>query len=234
MATTEFPDDCVQSVLGGKWWVPTASKQIVRGSLLRAFIPIPGMTPMTLTAKRAAANEHETAEIVVAPLRAGAKPMKPLPVAAMPVFDGEVHVVMRAKFRPVLVLGVGEQVDPRSFGGSKGWQTHQMLRVAPYFGVESGSSRGGWHPEFVKRIRHARLASYFYDQLPHDKEPSSILRLDQAQPIAAHHDSYELLGWTLSETAMAVIEEQDRWFSTGTLNANTDLGVAHEYLGQLG
>lgn len=52
--------------------------------------------------------------------------------------------------------------------------------------------------------------------------------------LAAHHDSYEWLGWTLSETALGVVDEQDRWFSTGTLNAYSDLGVAHECLGQLG
>lgn len=234
MAASDYPRDCLQSLIKpDAWWEKSEEGTIERGRLLKAFVPIPGLTPMTLTPSRAEATDHSKAAFVLEPLRASAPRSSKLPVAALPLNPGEVHAVYKAKHRPVLVIGVGPQIDHKSFGGDKGWQTAPMLMVAPYFGVEGGKSRGGWHPEFVRRIRHAEYPNYVYDQLPDSSEPASILRLDQLQPIGNHHDSYARTEWRLSAIALSIIDEQLRWLTTNVLDAKGLLDIARAELPKL-
>lgn len=233
MAASDFPPDCVQSFVD-PWWIPSSNGNPERGRLLWAFVPIVGLTPRTLIASRTgAAEKHENATFTLEPLRATQKPVTGLPVAALPAFAGEVNAVYRAKRRPVVVLGVGPTIDPKTSGGGKGWQTDPMLVVAPYFGVPSDGSRGGWHPDFVRRIRHAEYPSYVYDRLPPDFKTESILRLDQVQPIGRHHDSYARTDWKLSEDALRLVDEQFRWLTADVLDGEGMLDLVRSELPKL-
>jgi len=216
MVASDFPPDCVQSLIA-PWWVPLTSGTLERGRLLWAFVPIIGQSPRTLTPSRTGATEHGSATFVLEALRPSQRTAPTLPVAALPLHPGEVHAVYKAKKRPVVVLGVGSVIDPRSFGGGKGWQTAPMLMVAPYFGVEGGTTRGGWHPEFVRRIRHAEYPSYVYDRLPIGAAEESILRLDQMQPLGNHHDSYDRTDWQLSQDALTLDRKSTRLNSSHRL-----------------
>lgn len=222
MAANEFPPDCLQSLVS-PWWVPSTSGTPERGRLLWAFVPIVGQTPRTLVAERTGAPEqHGRAVFRLEDLRASQKTAPLMPVAALPAVEGEVNAVYRAKRRPVVVLAAAPALDPKSFGGTKGWQTDPTLLVAPYFGVDQNGTRGGWNLEFVRRIRHAEYPAYVYDRLPPTHAVESILRLDQIQPIGRHHNSYERTDWKLSDEALAVIDEQLRWLTTNSLD-NTGL-----------
>jgi hypothetical protein len=233
MAANSYPPDCLHSLIApDPWWEPSDKGVPERGRLLWAFVPMVSITPRTLAPSRAEATEHARATFVLEELRASVKAAPTLPIAALPLNPGEVHTVYRAKRRPVVVLGVGPAIDPRIFGGDKSWQTAPMLIVAPYFGGAAGK-RGGWNPEFVRRIRHAEYPNYAYDQLPLGNEPESILRLDQLQPIGNHHNSFERTSWRLSEVALSIIDEQLRWLMTGVLDGDGLLDCARAELPKL-
>lgn len=233
MAASEFPPDCVQALVD-PWWIPSKEGVPERGRLLWAIVPIVGFTPRELKAARTGVSEnHERATFVLEAIRVSQKQAPGLPVAALPAFEGEVNAVYRAKRRPVVVLGVSPTIDLKASGGTKGWQTDPMLLVAPYFGVPADGSRGGWNPEFVRRIRHAEYPSYAYDRLPPGHKTESILRLDQLQPIGRHHDSYERTDWRLSDDALGLVDEQLRWLTTGLLDGEKMLDFARSELPKL-
>jgi hypothetical protein len=233
MGVSDFPPDCIQSFIQ-PWWTPSTSGTPERGRLLWAFVPIIGLTPRQLVPARTGAPEqHDKATFVLEPVRASQKPPHGLPVAALPAFEGEVNAVYRAKRRPVVVIGTGPVIDPKSFGGSKGWQTDPVLIVAPYFGVDTNGARGGWNPEFVRRIRHAEYPGYLFDQLPPENKTVSVLRLDQIQPIGRHHDSYQKTDWRLSDDALTLLDEQLRWLTTGKLDGDGLLDFARGELPRL-
>lgn len=233
----KYPADSVQAAAGGEWWVPATAGAVTRGRLLNAFIPFVGLTPYTLRAlARAESTSHRSALFELAPMRAAQPASAPrIPVAALPSYPGEVHAVYRAKRRPAVVLSVGGTDLPREIRAlAKGWQTHSMLLVAPFFGVEASGQRGGWHPEFVRRIRHATYPQYLYDRLPGDGSTvESILRLDQIQPIGRHQDSYEKTPWTLSDEALAIIDEWLVWLVTGVLDGQAVLAMLRSELPKL-
>lgn len=232
-SSPEYPVDSVQAAMGSQWWVPAKSAQIQRGRLLWAFVPYVGLTPWTLQATRASATSHQSAHFELVPLRVHEAHKAPsIPVAALHTHPGEVNAVYKAKRRPVLVVSTGGNVlADELLKKAKGWKTAAALVVAPYFGVDPGGTRGGWDPEFVRRIRTAEYPQYVYDRLPiGGSTGESILRLDHLQPIGRHHDSYELTDWVLSADALAVLDDWVAWLLTGTLVANSVLAWMREQL----
>lgn len=143
-----YPDDSLQWLVG-TWWVEDEQRAVARGRLLRAFVPHVDQQPMTLVpVGRTQPTEHRTATVRLEPLRAAAPRRSPqLPVAALPEFPGEVRTVYRAKLRPVLVLSAGgPDMDQTLRTGTARWQSAPTLLVAPFYGVDPGSTRGGLAP----------------------------------------------------------------------------------------
>ena len=68
-----------------------------------------------------------------------------------------------------------------------------------------------------RRIRRAEYPQYVWDSLPLSDVKQSILRLDQLQAIGRSAVANEILPYSLSETAMIIIDEWLTWLLQGGL-----------------
>jgi hypothetical protein len=216
------------------WWTPTDTKAVRRGSLIRAFIPHTDQEPRTLIPEaRAEPTAHESAIFRIEPLRIS-RPAKrtSLPVAALPTYPGEVHIIQRAKVRPALVLSVGGLEVPKQLRtGVARYQTSSTMLVAPYYGVDPSGTRGGWRPDFVRRIRRCEYPQYAWDKLPiGGSATESILRLDHLQPLGRQATSFELTEYCLSEDGLEVIDQWLDWLISGVLASDSVLAEIRSYL----
>lgn len=213
-----FPDDCPQTIAGKSWWEKRTDNILHRGSLVFAFVPHFDQVPYAMEPiGRKDAEKHAEALIRVSPLKTNL-PLKPaeLPVAAMPLHAGEVWTAYRAKKRPCLVLGTSApMVDQESIRGMPKASTAPTVLVAPYYGAKKTSTRAGFRPEFVDRIRHCEYRQFFWDWLPFPGGEESILRLDQIQPIGAHHDAYLLTDYQLSSVGVEFMDGMLSWLIWG-------------------
>lgn len=211
----EFPDDCIQAVTPGAWWVRDDHSKLGFGSLVWSHVPYFDLIPYRLTASRADPYNHTIAKLVAEPLYASKTPAdkSPLPVAGLPSLQGA-HgwVVNRMKKRPCLVLvePAREQVDRALTHGMGKSATNNFALVAPYYGVDQ-NRRGGYNPSFVEKIKHATFPQWFWDMLPFDGAEESILRLDQAHPAGDHHQTYKHTGYALGDDAKKVMREWLEW-----------------------
>ena len=214
-----YPEDCIQYLANDDWWVTDDSNVLHRGMLIETYVQFYYQIPFQLVAERIAHDDHTTARFAVSSLNASgnARPRPSLPVASMPQLQGaDCFIFNRAKKRPCLVLGAVEQKAVKKVltrGMSKAL-TAPFFLVAPFFGIPQ-KGRSGYNPQFVDRIIHAEYSAFFWDILPHERGCESILRLDQIQPIGAHHHSYKHLGYRLSEEAMMVMDERLDWIISG-------------------
>jgi hypothetical protein len=229
-----YPDDCIQSLLiPSPWWIEDKGKEVKRGSLLRAYVPHVQQIPYVLTSVgRADPVSHGEAHIKIEPLRVK-QPQKQLglPVAALPCYDGEVRCVYRTKRRPLLVVSTGgDEIEKALTRGKPGWQTSPTVLAAPFYGRDEGEGRAGFSQEFVDRIRKCEYPHYLWDKLPISGASESILRLDHIQPIGRHHDTFELLGFTLSEDAQIVLDEWLHWIVFGIFDMNGVLAETRKAL----
>jgi hypothetical protein len=212
--TLSFPNDCIQSIAGGEWWIKDDSSSLCLGRLVKAAIPHIDQIPKMFTPRgRKAPTIHDAATFQVEPfnIKNYGKHSK-LPVAGLPAYPREVNIVQRAKRRPSVILGLGGPTIPKKDNpGKPSWQTSPTLLVAPYYGVDEGTERSGWAEAFVDRIRSCESSQMFWDILPLSGADSSILRLDQLQAIGRHHNSLEVTQWRLSETAMELMNEWLDW-----------------------
>src|SRR5690606_28738201 len=124
-----------------------------------------------------------------------------LPVAALPIRDGETYMVGRGKRRPAIVVSTGGTPVLRELRqGQNRWQFAPTILVAPYYGADPSSTRGGWPASFVERIRRAEYPQYMWDLLPiSDGKTESILRLDHIMPIGADPANWTATEYVLSD-----------------------------------
>ncbi len=230
-----YPEDCVQSVIGSNdWWIKNNEITLCRGALVFAFAPHIDQVPYTFEPwGRKEADQHGNARVKVTPLRVN-QPLKnkdlPLPVAAMPLHQGEVWAAYRAKKRPCLVVGCGSMPVDRELTKSMAkHSTAPTILVAPYYGATKNSKRGGYRPEFVERVRHCEYPQFLWDSLPiPGSTKESILRLDHLQPIGAHHNSYELSGHKLRDGALEVVDELLQWLILGGVQQDSLIAMYRE------
>ena len=159
-----FPEDCLQSMLGGKsWWVQDDTGQVTRGALLFAFAPHVDQLPYTFEpVGRTEATRHDSVVVKVAPLKVD-HPLKPteLPVAAMSLHQGEVWAAYRAKKRPCLVLGCDHPtVDSSLTQGMPKNSTAPTLLIAPYYGA-AHNNRAGYRQSLSSGFAIASTRSSF-------------------------------------------------------------------------
>ena len=121
--------ESLQAILegaGSKWWEKAPSGAPRRGQLVHVFVPFFDQVPLTLVPEdRESTEMHKTFRARIEPLDVNKHAKKsPLPIAAMPIFDGQVRAVYRAKRRPALVLGTGWPDVPDALRrGTPKWQT---------------------------------------------------------------------------------------------------------------
>lgn len=224
----KFPEDCVQS-LAEDWWTVAEDPEVRRGQLLWAHIPFVGWLPHELVPEaRSSPTDHRRVLFRLQQQRSSQRPTSSeLPVAALPQYPGEAYSVYRAKLRPVLVIGTGGvEIDGALTRGAAKWQSARTYLVAPYFGAERSGQRGGWKPEFVRRIRRCEYPQYLWNQLPIGGE--SILRLDQIQPIGRHHEAFEYTPHRLSSDAIEILDEWLRWCLFDQLDSDGMLTMARQ------
>ena len=228
-----FPDDCIQSIVGSaNWWTKNNEKKLCRGALIIAFAPHVDQVPYALEpVGRTDASRHDSAILRVAPLSVN-QPLEKtdLPVAAMPLSDGEVWAAYRAKKRPCLVIGsTNPAVDQVLTEGTPKNSTAPTVLVAPYYGVGRDSRRAGYKLDFVERVRHCEYPQFVWDRLPIAGGPDeSILRLDHLQPIGALNNSYKITEFKLSDAALKIIDELIHWLIWGGVDADGLIALYRE------
>jgi hypothetical protein len=206
-----YPEDCIQAVVGGEWWVKNEDRTLCRGALIVAFLPHVDQVPYTFEPiGRKEADRHNNALVKVSPLKVD-QPLKQtdLPVAAMTLHHGELWAAYRAKRRPCIVVGTpGDKVDKALVRGTGKSATAPTMLVAPGYGVKRNLNRAGYPPEFVERVRHLEYAQFLWDKLPEsDDTPESIVRLDHLQPVGTHYTSFKITAWKLSADALNVVDD---------------------------
>lgn len=236
--TPPFPEVSVQS-LSVAWWETETSATLNRGRLIKVVVPYPDMKPFRLVpiGRGDNARQHDSASYRIEEFRTGqpVTDVAPLPVAGLPLRDGETYLVRRGKFRPALVLATsGPPVAPELRAGAAKWQSNQTLLVAPYYGVTAGGTRGGWNSQFVQRIQRVEYPQYVWDQLPiGGSDDGSIMRLDQVFPVGADPSNWQITPHRLSAEAMTFIDEWFSWHVTGGLPARGILEFARIELAKL-
>lgn len=94
-----YPDDSVQS-LTRQWWIDEKSGAPARGRLLWTFVPYPNMKPHRLVPEGRGDDprQHTRANFRIEQFRISdpAPPAEVLPVAALPLRNGELYYVCSA------------------------------------------------------------------------------------------------------------------------------------------
>lgn len=233
-----FPEDSVQS-LTNEWWVEDRAQRLMRGRLIRTFVPYPEMKPHRLVPEDRGedARQHARANFRVEAFRIGDPPPAAglLPVAAFPLRPGEIYFVQRGKVRPAVVLSLGGPHVPDAIrGGRERWQGAPTLLVAPFYGADPGGTRGGWPAQFVQRIRRAEYPQYVWDPLPLPGGPTeSILRLDHLMPIGADPAGFRIEPYRLGAEALGLLDEWLQWLVTDTLSGDSILAMIREGFAKL-
>lgn len=221
-----YPDDSIQAYVG-EWWVTEETHDVRRGRILRAFVPHVFQVPMVLTlVGRSSPTDHSHATYKLEPLKTSQPPKLPrIPIAAVPLFEGDVLAAYKAKKRPVLVISAGGPEISRSLtSGSPKSQVAPTMLVAPYYGAEAAGRRAGFKGEFTSRIRRSEYPQYMWDRLPiGGSTDESILRLDQIQPVPRHPDAFEWTHHCLSDDALMILDEWLHWLFEGDLRENAIL-----------
>ena len=236
--TPTFPEASVHN-LTGDWWEPAAGGEMIPGRLLRTLVPYPDMKPYRLVPEGRGdeARQHQRANYRMEEFRIGDPPknVSALPVAGLPLRDGETHLVRRGKIRPVVVVASpGDTIEPRFTRHSASWQHRRALLVAPYYGVQADGTRAGWNPEFVSRIQRAEYSQYVWDRLPEGGLPEgSILRLDHVFPIGDDPANWTPLGYWLRDDIRAILDEWLSWHISGVLVPDGVLEWARDELAKL-
>ena len=215
---SDYPEDSIQ-YLAGSWWEPSDTSTLCRGTLIVAHSQFFSQIPVEIYPERISPEDHGSAVLKARPLRADSRrtPEQDLPVAGLPrLEDADAWAAYRVKKRPCLVLGCveNESIEKHLMAGMPKHHTHEFVMVAPYYGVKP-TGRAGYNVPFCDCIRHAKFSRYFWDVLPGSSGCESVLRLDQAQPLGLHYQSYQHTGSRIGEKAMQLMDEWLSWYLFG-------------------
>ncbi|MGA3085723.1 MAG: hypothetical protein ABSE95_13155 [Thermodesulfobacteriota bacterium] len=230
-----YPEDTIQAYVGS-WWKGDKDPGIKRGRLIWGFVPHVPQVPMVLVPiGRSDPTDHRRMQYKLEPLKAVKYPkLSRLPVAALPLVEGEMLSVYKAKKRPLLVVSIGgPEISKEITKGSPKWQTLPAMLVAPFYGAVFDGKRAGFSEEFVRRVRRCEYPQYLYDKLPESgRTEESILRLDHLQPFPLFDQSYQWTPHCLSKDALMILEEWLQWLIEGTLPEESILGMYRKELGE--
>jgi len=232
-----YPDESLQGIVEPEhpWWQECSGDDYKRGRLVWAFLPHVDQNPCTLVPVERGEDptQHKEIKARIEPLDIRTVIRYPrLPVAALPQRENEIRTVYLAKKRPALIICRGGPAISASLTKNRAkWQTNPTVIVAPYYGVDPGTRRGGFNPEFVERVRLCEYPHFMWDQLPiQGSTKESIMRLDQMQPVGRSRDSIEFTNYCLSDSALLILDEWLEWLFAGTLGGKTlvDGGTENE------
>lgn len=233
MTTNPFPSLCQQAYISD-WWIHDPSKDLVPGRLIRKTAIHVDQNPKELVVTGRSGTSHNEAIVEIRQFNHKTPPAMPsMPVAALPQYDGERYLVVRAKRRPALVLTALHASVPKAMTmGAPNWQFSRNILAAPYYSVATAGKRSGWPAAFVDRVQRCEYPQYAWDRLPlPDADAAgSILRLDHLQSVPADSGAHEVTDWRLSDEAVEFMHDWVRWLKTGRLTGECMLGVVREEL----
>lgn len=231
----DYPEDCIQFLADGPWWIERRDGSLCEGRLVQAYIPYVERDALAIRVNgRTAPTEHGGADIRVERLDVAAPPPPPaIPVAGFPHFRGEIYMVQRAKLRPAIVVSVEPPLVsmPKA---SPSWQSAQTAYVAPAYGCDQDGGRGGWDPSFLKRVRECRYPQYMLDKIPLPGSEWSVIRFDQIQPIGRNHRSMVVTDYCLGGEAIGVVRDWVTWILTGQVVEDGAIDIFQEQMASLG
>jgi hypothetical protein len=228
-----YPDDSVQSYVT-PWWQKDQGRELTRGRLLWAFLPLVDHQQYVLVPiGRQTPEEHRTANfrVEVLDVRNPPRGVEDLPVAALPNHPGSVRALYMAKRRPALVIATpGLGVERRFRKGFPTYQTAKTMLVAPYYGADRDGTRAGWPPALVQRIRWGEYPQYICDKLPLPGSQESILRLDQIQPLGSDPTVFDLTDYRLTDDALGIMDDWITWHFYGGIPEGSFLAEVRKAL----
>ena len=230
--TKPYPDDAFQGVFD-EWWIEEAPR---KGTFNRGrLVWVPALSiqevPTELCVEGHDPPDHGGAKAKLRAYHVGRRQTKAtLPAAAVPLHDGELCLVHKAKRRPALVLGTPPPPAAALLAGSSQGHRGSPILVAPYYGCAGQ----GFAPEFLARVRRAEYPQFMWEQLPLDSQPEgALLRMDQIQPIGRSVASCEETPWRLSSEALELIDQWVSWLLVGAPPAGSMLEEVREFMLQL-
>src|SRR3989442_492275 len=100
VTTPTYPEASVHN-LTGSWWETAPDKSVVRGRLINVVVPYPDMKPYRLVPEGRGdeAKQHTQAHYRIEEFRTGdpTRNVSVLPVAGLPLRNGETYLVRRGK-----------------------------------------------------------------------------------------------------------------------------------------
>lgn len=221
-----YPEKTIQYYFD-PWWEKDNNNEVCRGSLIKTFLPhVDQITQQFILKGRTEATKHNEANFHIKPFNIRQRRDKAtLPVAAFPLYDGEIYTIHRSKSRYAIVLSCGGiKVSEELRIKHPKWQTAHKLIVAPYYGVKNTNKRAGFSNMLVNRIKEAWYPQFFWDKLPtSNTNNESIMKLNHLQPAGEHYQTYEKTGFKLSKQALNIIDIWLDWFLNGALIKDSDL-----------
>lgn len=221
-----YPEDSLQNVFNVEnWWEKTDQNELEVGSLIQSYLPFVSLEPYVfIPCSRQNAEDHQTAKVSVQALNVNVR-RDALPVAGMPVHQGEVWSAFRAKFRPCIVLAAqSNNVESNLTKGKASRSTAPTYLIAPFYGSSvKGGKRAGYSEAFIERVRHCEYPQFHWDYLPHIGGEESILRLDHLTPIGTSYKSYKNLNYKLCKQGVDLLRELLAWHIDGNIKSDGDL-----------
>lgn len=228
-----YNDECIQSLIDGEWWITDDESGFSAGQLVWAYMPYVDMLPYVLISEGRAggSTQHDLANYKVEQLRIGTNYTKTdqLPVAGMPVYNGEIRTLAKAKKRPAIILSSnGNELERSLTLGMPGWQKNATVIVAPYYGADHSGSRAGFPEAFVKKVYQGEYPQFMMDKLPLSGTDESVLYLSHMQAIGKHHNTIQKTNFRLSGNAFEIVHEWLNWFISGGVEEDSALAAYKE------
>jgi len=234
----KYADDTIQAYVS-PWWITNKKKDFQRGRLIKAPLPHVHQVPFTLIPKGRGDDptNHSQIRYTMKELELTAKRnLSSLPAAALTLYEGEIVLGYRGKYRPAFIVSSGGEEIPEDLtAGKPAWQTTPTILVAPYYGVERNLKRAGFNKEFVERVKRAEYPNFYWDMLPIPGSDSdgSICKLDHILPLGKYYKSVEFTEHCLSDEALEMIDQWLTWLFSGIEPYEGDFQYLRENLREI-
>ena len=228
--TPNYPEICQQTLIE-PWWEEYTGNEYRPGRLVWAHLPHADQVPYTLIpeGRHEDPTDHKTGRVKIKPFSIGdpVKKRDDLPLAAMPVYEGEILCVYRAKKRPALIISKGGQLVEKELTKDKSKsRTAPTVLVAPSYSVGLK-----YKNELIERVRRCEYPQFIWDILPIGGNPEgSIIRLDHIQPVVRNKRSIESTPYCLSDKAMVFVMQWFDWLITGHMDPKSVLCETRGFL----
>jgi len=194
-------------------WEACDTKVPVQGQLVWTLVPYIENVVHLFNMTRANPGDHHEVIGRIEPMLKHVLPKPSIPVASFPLESNEAYRVNRSKIRPALLLYCN-CTDLKAEGGKGNYHL-----IAPLYGVDPSSKRSGYPAAFIEKVAQFRYPELIYfANTPMPRGVSSILRLDNIQPVGNNHNNYRLIGHKLSYPTLQLVFDMLKWMFTNEIS----------------